>query len=66
MAGDSADLRVAYLAGCTTIQREVRVELPGGRVVHGNARTIDLDGRLVVDTTGAEVALGAGDVVHVR
>lgn len=65
-AGDSADLRVAYAACCTTIGREVRVELPGGRAVHGRARAIDVDGRLVVKTTGGEIALGAGDVIQVR
>jgi len=63
--GDPAGLRAAYLARCDTIGREVAVELPGGRTVRGVGRTVDLDGRLVVETASAELALSAGDVVHV-
>lgn len=64
--GDPAGLRPIYLAGCATIGREVVVELPGGATVRGLARTVDVDGRLVVATAAAERALGAGDVLHVR
>lgn len=64
--GDQAGLRPAYLARCDTIGREVAVELPGGRTVRGIGRTVDLDGRLVVETASAQLALSAGDVVHVR
>ncbi len=55
-------LRAAYTEACVTIGREVRVELPGGEVRTGTARSIDAGGRLVVD----DFAVGAGDVVHVR
>jgi BirA family biotin operon repressor/biotin-[acetyl-CoA-carboxylase] ligase len=47
---------------CVTLGREVRVELPDGRVLEGVATQLDADGRLVVD--GESVA--AGDVTHAR
>jgi BirA family biotin operon repressor/biotin-[acetyl-CoA-carboxylase] ligase len=65
-AGDPGVVRAAYLSRCVTTGREVRVELPGGQSVRGVARTVDLDGRLVVEAADATVALSAGDVVHVR
>jgi BirA family biotin operon repressor/biotin-[acetyl-CoA-carboxylase] ligase len=47
--------------------RSVRVELPGGRELLGEAVAVDGDGRLVVrDGAGEERAVGAGDVLHVR
>ena len=52
----------AYRAMCTTVGREVRVELPGGRSVTGAAEEVDDHGRLVVDGT----PYAAGDVVHLR
>lgn len=51
-----------YRALCTTLGRQVRLDLPGGSSVTGTADAVDDDGRLVVDGT----AYGAGDVVHVR
>jgi BirA family biotin operon repressor/biotin-[acetyl-CoA-carboxylase] ligase len=65
-AGDSVALRADYLMTCATINREVRVELPGEQNLRGFARTVDLEGRLVVDADDGELVLGAGDVVHVR
>jgi len=65
-----------YRALCTTLERDVRVDLPDGSVLEGRATEIDDHGRLVVsppwDGTPAEpgpvtgVAVAAGDVVHVR
>jgi BirA family transcriptional regulator, biotin operon repressor / biotin---[acetyl-CoA-carboxylase] ligase len=55
-------LRAAYRETCVTLGRQVRVELPGGEVRTGTARDVDAGGRLVVD----DLAVGAGDVVHVR
>lgn len=52
----------AYRTLCSTLGRQVRVELPGGRCVEGTAEAIDELGRLVVDGT----AYAAGDVVHLR
>lgn len=51
-----------YRALCTTLGREVTVELPGGASVRGVAEAVDDQGRLVV----AGVAHAAGDVRHVR
>ena len=64
--GDPAELRDTYLACCATIGRDVDVELPGGEMLSGRARTVDEAGRLVLDTVGGRRAVGAGDVVHVR
>lgn len=65
-SGDPTDLRDTYLARCATIGRHVTVELPGGKTVHGLARTVDQKGRLVVAGSAGDLAVGAGDVVHVR
>lgn len=59
-------LRSSYAAGCVTVGRDVRVELPGGATLRGRATGIDAAGRLVVAGPAGEVAVGAGDVVHVR
>ncbi|MEU9744357.1 biotin--[acetyl-CoA-carboxylase] ligase [Streptomyces niveus] len=67
--GDPAasGLQEAYAAGCATLGRAVRAELPGERRVVGDAVAIDGDGRLVIATEGGgQEAMGAGDVVHLR
>jgi BirA family biotin operon repressor/biotin-[acetyl-CoA-carboxylase] ligase len=56
----------AYREACATLGRQVRVELPGSRVVEGEAVDIDGEGRLVVAGADGRVPVGAGDVVHVR
>jgi BirA family biotin operon repressor/biotin-[acetyl-CoA-carboxylase] ligase len=59
----------SYRALCTTLGREVRVDLPDGSVLEGVATEIDEHGRLVVtvpEDGGSAVAIAAGDVVHVR
>jgi BirA family biotin operon repressor/biotin-[acetyl-CoA-carboxylase] ligase len=60
------ELRSTYRLRCSTLQREVRVELPGSRVLHGTAVDVDVEGRLVVADGTTDVAVAAGDVVHVR
>ncbi|MEU8464879.1 biotin--[acetyl-CoA-carboxylase] ligase [Streptomyces sp. NPDC029003] len=68
-AGDPAEcgLQEAYAAGCATLGRHVRAELPGGRTLTGTAEALDADGRLVIRTPeGGREAVGAGDVVHLR
>ncbi|MEU3447143.1 biotin--[acetyl-CoA-carboxylase] ligase [Streptomyces thermolilacinus] len=68
-AGDPAasGLQEAYAAGCATLGRTVRAELPGDRKLTGRAAAIDGDGRLVVALPdGAREAVGAGDIVHLR
>ncbi|MEU4092697.1 biotin--[acetyl-CoA-carboxylase] ligase [Streptomyces sp. NPDC026673] len=66
--GDPAGSRLqqAYAAGCVTLGRAVRAELPGGGEVSGRAVAVDDDGRLVVATDEGERAVAAGDVVHLR
>ncbi|WP_030202026.1 biotin--[acetyl-CoA-carboxylase] ligase [Streptomyces sp. NRRL S-87] len=67
--GDAARSGVleAYTAGCATLGRRVRADLPGGREVVGRAEALDADGRLVIVTDGGgRETVGAGDVVHLR
>ncbi len=59
-------LRSAYRPVCATLGRSVRVELPAGAPLEGTATDLDASGRLVVDTAAGPVAVGAGDVIHVR
>src|ERR1700722_4709381 len=66
---DRCGLRAEYTRLCATIGRRVRVELPGGQLLSGLAAGGDPDGRLLVRVSGppdAEVAVAAGDVVHLR
>lgn len=60
------EMRAAYADSCRTLGRRVRVELPSGEIVHGEAVGIDPDGRLLVAGFEGITALSAGDVVHVR
>ncbi|MFC7217305.1 biotin--[acetyl-CoA-carboxylase] ligase [Streptomyces polyrhachis] len=67
--GDAAasGLLEAYAAGCATLGREVRAELPGGAALLGEAVAVDGDGRLVLATaSGVQQPVGAGDIVHLR
>jgi BirA family biotin operon repressor/biotin-[acetyl-CoA-carboxylase] ligase len=64
--GASGGLRAAYRRLCTTLGREVRVELPGHLTLTGVARDIDPAGCLVVATATGERTLSAGDVIHLR
>ncbi|MDN4173598.1 biotin--[acetyl-CoA-carboxylase] ligase [Nocardioides sp. SOB77] len=66
--GDLAGMRLAesYADACVTVGRDVRVDLPDGSVLAGMATAIDPSGHLVVDGPSGRVAVGAGDVVHVR
>lgn len=56
----------SYVRRCSTLGRQVRVDLPAGGQLHGTATGIDTDGRLEVHTPEGRRLLGAGDVVHVR
>ncbi len=67
--GDPAacGLQEAYAAGCATLGRAVRAELPGGESLTGEAVAVDGDGRLVLATEGGmQRPVGAGDIVHLR
>jgi len=67
-AGDAvaSGLHAAVSARCATIGADVRVTLPGERMLVGTAVAVDPAGRLVVLSAGQHVAVSAGDVVHVR
>jgi BirA family biotin operon repressor/biotin-[acetyl-CoA-carboxylase] ligase len=57
----------AYRRGCATLGRQVRVHLPGGDELAGEATTVDPDGQMVIRTADGTVhRVSAGDVVHVR
>ncbi|MFJ2443229.1 MULTISPECIES: biotin--[acetyl-CoA-carboxylase] ligase [unclassified Streptomyces] len=67
--GDPAlsGIQEAYAAGCATLGRPVRAQLPGDRELLGEAVAVDGDGRLVLRTAAGERhAVSAGDVVHLR
>uniref|UniRef100_UPI0015F059E1 biotin--[acetyl-CoA-carboxylase] ligase n=1 Tax=Streptomyces phytophilus TaxID=722715 RepID=UPI0015F059E1 len=67
--GDPAGARLqeTYAAGCATLGRQVRAELPGGTAVTGEAVAVDGDGRLVLATAaGLAEPVSAGDIVHLR
>jgi BirA family biotin operon repressor/biotin-[acetyl-CoA-carboxylase] ligase len=64
---ENCGLRAEYLRFCSTVGRDVRVELPGGGILAGRASDVDATGRLLVTTAGGVTeAVSAGDVVHVR
>ena len=60
------DLAESYASACVTVGQAVRVDLPDGSVLEGQAITVDGSGRLVVETAEGRQEVGAGDVVHVR
>ncbi|MER5602175.1 biotin--[acetyl-CoA-carboxylase] ligase [Streptomyces sp. NPDC002265] len=63
----SSGLQETYAAGCATLGRTVRAELPGDRSIVGEAVAVDGDGRLVLATgEGVQEPVGAGDIVHLR
>lgn len=67
--GDAAasGLQEAYAAGCATLGRTVRAQLPGDRTLVAEAVAIDGDGRLILSTDdGLQEPVSAGDIVHLR
>ena len=63
----ASGLQETYAAGCATLGRVVRAELPGGTSITGEAVAVDGDGRLVLATEeGVQQPVGAGDIVHLR
>jgi BirA family biotin operon repressor/biotin-[acetyl-CoA-carboxylase] ligase len=59
-------LQTAYADACSTLGRQVQVDQPDGRQLRGEAVAVDDTGRLVVQTAEGQVAVGAGDVLHLR
>ncbi|GAA3074177.1 biotin--[acetyl-CoA-carboxylase] ligase [Streptomyces roseofulvus] len=63
----ASGIQAAYEAQCSTLGRRIRADLPGERMLEGEATGVDGDGRLVVATEGGGTeAVGAGDIVHLR
>ncbi|MEU2506649.1 biotin--[acetyl-CoA-carboxylase] ligase [Streptomyces sp. NPDC007863] len=64
---EASGVLAAYTADCATLGRRIRADLPGERMLEGEALSLDGDGRLVVATEGGGTeAVGAGDIVHLR
>ena len=64
---DRSGLRSAVVQRCSTLGREVRVELPGGAELLGSAVGIDRLGRLEVrDDSGRVQPVAAGDIIPLR
>lgn len=61
-----ADLRADYAERCTSVGREVRVQLSEHEAVTGRATGVDPSGCLLVESDGRERAFAAGDVFHLR
>ncbi len=66
VSDDDRLVAASYRERCSTLGRRVRVLLPDGTTVEGDAETVDHDGRLVVRTAEGPRTFGAGDVVHLR
>lgn len=56
----------SYVRRCSTVGRQVRVQLPDGSTLAGTAEAVNADGQLVVADGMSRRALSAGDVIHVR
>jgi BirA family transcriptional regulator, biotin operon repressor / biotin---[acetyl-CoA-carboxylase] ligase len=64
---ERSGLHAEYTRLSATLGRRVRVERPGGQHLTGLATGVDPDGRLLVrEPPAAELAVAAGDVVHLR
>jgi len=66
MSCDGAELAGEYRAALATIGTEVRVERTGFEPLVGRAVDVRDDGLLVVASEHGDVAVAAGDVVHLR
>jgi BirA family transcriptional regulator, biotin operon repressor / biotin---[acetyl-CoA-carboxylase] ligase len=64
--GADAALMAEYTAHSVTIGARVRAVLPGDREIVGDARSVDDQGRLCIDSGGETVVVSAGDIVHLR
>lgn len=61
---EAVGLRDEYRGSCISVGRRVRVDVPSGEPIVGQAVDIDSDGHLVVDASGTRVLVSAGDVHH--
>ena len=65
-AGSPNTFMNQYRGSSATLDRDVRVDLPGDRSVEGRVSDFDDHGRMVLETPEGPLTLSAGDVVHVR
>jgi BirA family biotin operon repressor/biotin-[acetyl-CoA-carboxylase] ligase len=62
-----AGLQTQVTVGCLSVGQDVRVIMPGDQELWGVAKSIDEQGRVVVETSeGKIIAVSAGDIVHLR
>ena len=64
--GADAALIAEYTAHSLTIGARVRATMPGDHEIVGDAKHIDEQGRLCIDTGTETVVVSAGDIVHLR
>lgn len=64
--GSSSEILGSYRELCVTIGRDVRVELPGNRVITGAATGVNAAGSLIVESATGSELVSAGDVMHLR
>jgi BirA family biotin operon repressor/biotin-[acetyl-CoA-carboxylase] ligase len=64
----ASGLQAAVTEACGTVGSRVSVELPGGNILAGVARGIDVSGRILVQADGSPdlTPVSAGDVTHLR
>lgn len=62
----SVGVQASYVRRCVTVGRAVRVSMPDGSAIEGDAHAVDGAGRLVVDADDGRHSLSAGDITHVR
>jgi BirA family biotin operon repressor/biotin-[acetyl-CoA-carboxylase] ligase len=64
----ASGLQAAVTDACGTVGSRVSVELPGGNILAGIARGIDVSGRILVQADGSPdlTPISAGDVTHLR
>lgn len=63
---DAADVLAEYRRRCATLGAHVRIALPDGDTLDGEALRIDDDGRLIVRGPQGEVVVTAGEITHLR
>ena len=66
LSAQASGLESAVSDNCVTLGREVRAILPNGTEEVGRAVALDWDGRLILELSGGQITVGAGDIVHLR
>lgn len=67
LAGNHGDILKEYMLRCSTIGRQVRIELAHGEQMDGMAESIQTDGSLrIIRNDRTTVDIRTGDVIHLR